>query len=352
MGKRETIYYAYPGLSSFVKLDIAYLAEETRVLHRDLRWKSKPRLFLNVFLQGCSLLRHFRAPDAVVVSFAGYHSFLPVLYARLRRIPVFIVLNGTDSVGIKALHYGSHLRRLMRFFCRFSVRNATELWPVSAALIEGRNDFTGSELHYGIHVSFPEVKTPFRVIPNGFELEKWQVAGTQQGRSGALTAVSAEQFHLKGVGLFLEAANAFPEIPFSIVGMDQPEGVEAPANVQFLGRVPHARMKEIFAERRYYLQLSSFEGFGCSLCEAMLSGCIPVGSNVNAIPEIIGETGSILKKRDISELANILRTLELETTQQHEARSRAASDRIRANYPIGERIATMLERIRQYRSVR
>ncbi|MFN8208916.1 MAG: glycosyltransferase, partial [Bacteroidales bacterium] len=39
--------------------------------------------------------------------------------------------------------------------------------------------------------------------------------------------------------------------------------------------------------------LSLSEGMPNALCEAMLCGCIPVGSNVEPIPEIIGDTGFI-----------------------------------------------------------
>lgn len=43
------------------------------------------------------------------------------------------------------------------------------------------------------------------------------------------------------------------------------------------------------------------EGLPNTLCEAMLCGCIPVGSEVNGIPLAIGETGFVIKKKDIRE---------------------------------------------------
>jgi glycosyltransferase involved in cell wall biosynthesis len=38
----------------------------------------------------------------------------------------------------------------------------------------------------------------------------------------------------------------------------------------------------------------------------MLCGCIPIGSNVAAIPFIINDTGYILMKRDIEDLVKVL----------------------------------------------
>ncbi|MDX5477843.1 MAG: hypothetical protein LPJ98_05255 [Cyclobacteriaceae bacterium] len=41
----------------------------------------------------------------------------------------------------------------------------------------------------------------------------------------------------------------------------------------------------------------------------MLCGCIPIGSSVNHIPEIIGNTGYILPRRDINLLRKILQPI-------------------------------------------
>jgi glycosyltransferase involved in cell wall biosynthesis len=38
----------------------------------------------------------------------------------------------------------------------------------------------------------------------------------------------------------------------------------------------------------------------------MLCECIPVGSNVNGIPDVIGNTGVIVYKRDLGELEEAL----------------------------------------------
>jgi len=55
--------------------------------------------------------------------------------------------------------------------------------------------------------------------------------------------------------------------------------------------------------------LSTSEGFPNALGEAMASGCVPIGSAVGAIPEIIGDTGIVLTKKNISILENQLQKL-------------------------------------------
>jgi glycosyltransferase involved in cell wall biosynthesis len=63
-----------------------------------------------------------------------------------------------------------------------------------------------------------------------------------------------------------------------------------------------------------------------TLCEAMLCECIPIGSNVNGIPDAIGDTGIIVKKRDVMELeAGLRKALELNTGGK-------ASNRIKENF--------------------
>jgi glycosyltransferase involved in cell wall biosynthesis len=44
-----------------------------------------------------------------------------------------------------------------------------------------------------------------------------------------------------------------------------------------------------------------------ALCEAMLCECVPVGSTVNGIPEIIGETGVLVHKQDLEVMERALR---------------------------------------------
>jgi hypothetical protein len=80
-------------------------------------------------------------------------------------------------------------------------------------------------------------------------------------------------------------------------------------NVFFLGKLTPENLRHYYLSSQYYLQLSVYEGFGVSLCEAMLCECIPIGSSVNIIPEIIGDSGFILEKESIDELVFLVKTV-------------------------------------------
>ncbi len=340
------ITYIYPSLSSFIRGDIEVLAEKQQVLHQQLKWGSKLGLPINFIRQFLFLIRNLRKTRTYIISFAGYHSFLPVLFGRIFRKKVFIILNGTDSVGIKELGYGSHLKSLLRWFCKYSIKHATELWPVSHSLINGHNEFTNKKLEYGLTVSFPEIKPNYFVIPNGFDVNKWPDNISIKRMNRVVTVVSSsQQFALKGVDLMLEFALLKSNFEFVIVGMNEPDGFQQIENVHFTGRVSQLELSEIFATAKYYFQLSSFEGFGCSLCEAMLSGCIPIGSNVNAIPEIIGETGAVVLHKSVAELKLSFEKIDSESSEVLEKLSLDARNRVVKHYSIDSRIHQIYSRI-------
>ena len=95
-----------------------------------------------------------------------------------------------------------------------------------------------------------------------------------------------------------------------------------------LGHIPKKKLLEYYNQSQFHLQLSVFEGFGCSLVESMMCKCIPVGSKVNIIPYIIGDTGVVLDKRNQKELNKII--LNLTTSSKNELSVRFSDSRNRA----------------------
>ena len=68
-------------------------------------------------------------------------------------------------------------------------------------------------------------------------------------------------------------------------------------NVKFLGFVSDDILEKTFQESKIYLQLSRHEAFGCKCFRAMNYGCIPIVTNIFALPEVVGENGYIVKNR-------------------------------------------------------
>jgi len=77
-------------------------------------------------------------------------------------------------------------------------------------------------------------------------------------------------------------------------------------------------LNEKYNQAKVFVQASITEGMPNTLSEAMLLECIPVGSNINGIPDAIGETGIIIKHRKVEELEiGINKALKMNTGKMH-----------------------------------
>ena len=106
-----------------------------------------------------------------------------------------------------------------------------------------------------------------------------------------------------------------------------------------MGRVPDEVLKETLVRATVYVQASAHEGFGMSLAEAMLVGCVPVVSSRGAIPEVVGANGVYLDDLSPRSLAGGIRD-GLDRTQDLGSRAR---DQILANFPLEIRRDGLLE---------
>ncbi len=336
---KNKILYVTPSLSSFVKSDIALLSKQFPVLVNTYNWNKKWLTPAYLVHQVFFLLKHIQTTRRIFVSFGGYWSFLPALMGKVTRVKVYLILNGTDCASIPPLHYGNLRSNPLKWFCKQSYKMVSKLLPVSASLVSVKNTyFSDDEFSLqGYKHFFPDIKTPYNVIYNGFDENFWKPVKTIKKESNTFLAVfSSSQFILKGGDLIVELARKFPDYRFLIAGTDKPDFVNTEnKNLIFLGKLSPEKLREYYTRAQFYFQLSIFEGFGCSLAEAMLCECIPIGSSVNIIPEIIGESGFILEKRNLVALEKTVRqALAVEDKKALGQKARAG---IIAKYPMDQR---------------
>ena len=115
---------------------------------------------------------------------------------------------------------------------------------------------------------------------------------------------------IKGVDLIVKVAKKLPDCTFYLVGVIKEDlnNYSFSENIVFTGRLIPEELKSLYSKCHYYFQLSNTEGFGVALCEAMLCGCIPIVSNVNFLPNIVGDSGFVLKKRNSEMLFGLINT--------------------------------------------
>jgi glycosyltransferase involved in cell wall biosynthesis len=119
----------------------------------------------------------------------------------------------------------------------------------------------------------------------------------------------------------------------------------APTNVSFTGWIDEMALLEYYSRASVYIQASLHEGFGLSVAEAMLAGCIPVVANVGSLPEVVGNCGFYFNTDSPEEMANTIKVaLKASPTQRIKARHR-----ILMGFPLAERRKILEQIVRTVR---
>ena len=236
--------------------------------------------------------------------FGGYHALLPMLIGRVFSLPTFIILGGTDCVSYPSIGYGTFRKVIQGWFTSGAYRLAKRLLPVHESLLYREETYYRMDSDYqGCRYWCKNLLTPSTTIYNGYDADRWVIEANQKRGLTFATIASAKNAStviLKGIDLVIVVAGYFPQCEFLIIGISEfliP--ANAPKNVIFRPFETQKRILELLEETQFYLQLSISEGFPNALCEAMLSQCIPICSDVGAMPEIVGECGFIVYKREV-----------------------------------------------------
>jgi len=341
MKGKPKILYVYAFNSSFIRKDKELLEgnfDLVPLFFNPLpRWKTP----FSLLRQGFQILFNLRRTKAIVCQFAGFHTVLPVLIGKLSRTKTSIILLGAECHNYPGIQHGNFRKKGLAWATKISFKYASQLLPIDDSLVNFENTYDDSEpKHQGFIGLLPSLTTKYQVIPHGFDSAIFKPA-EQFNQSNSFITVSSSVappvFQRKGIDLILKTAPLFPQCNFTILCKnDYLEESELPNNVKLLQAVPYEKLPEILSAHSFYLQVSIAEGLPNALCEAMLCGCIPIGSNAFAIPYIIENTGFIVKKRTVEALAQQIK-LALESNNKIEL-SKAARKRIIENFPLEFRI--------------
>jgi len=198
-------------------------------------------------------------------------------------------------------------------------------------------------INTGLPNIFPKIKTPNSVVYNGFNTEIWRDKNIPKKRNTFITVAninSPVRFKLKGIDMMLELAQEHEDCNFTVIGMDKGYSEtlrNVPGNVVFYEFIPSDQLPKFLNESEFYLQLSISEGFPNALCEGMLCECIPVGSNVGAIPEIISDSGIVVQKRDFNIINEAVKKLISMDVAEREKLAKRARQKITENFGIEKR---------------
>jgi glycosyltransferase involved in cell wall biosynthesis len=330
------IFYSFPKLAPFVEKDLKIMGGKDQVATFEFNPKNKIFTPFVFFFQLLSITIHSLKQVVFVTQFAGYQSVIPTCIGKILGIKNFIILGGTDCNWLPSINYGNYNKKLLKWATEYSLANAYHLIPVNKELVECDYIYTENDFpKQGYKSFFPNIKTPFTVIPNGIDIEIYNLKKINRNPKSFITTCSvlhdSRRRLVKGIDLVLDLAKSNADYSITIAGGNFPEGFEIPSNVHTIPFIENDKLPDLYNDFQYYLQLSLTEGFPNALIEAMACGCVPIVSSVGAMPEIVGQTGRVLQKKNMADLDEITRSMVSEYTTEmvHNARRRAVKYDIR-----------------------
>jgi glycosyltransferase involved in cell wall biosynthesis len=295
----KKILFVYSNFSSFVAHDHGILASVYEV--RQYRFRAIKGLLgmgIELVKQFVFLFVSIWKADAVYVWFADYHSLLPVLFARIWRKESFIVVGGYDVSYLPEYNYGSFNRPVRKFFAKSSLRLATICFPVAEAL--------GAK----IRLISPSAKV--EVLPTTTDFNQFNLLDYEREKIVLTVATTSnhQRAMIKGLDRFRELAAAMPDFEFVIIGVSQSfrsffEPI--PDNLKLIPQVSYNELPDYYNKASYYAQFSRSEGLPNSLCEAMLCGCIPLGTDVGDIKLTIEGIGLVINEWNLAGIPEFIR---------------------------------------------
>jgi glycosyltransferase involved in cell wall biosynthesis len=305
------IVYSFPVRTAFIERDLEMIRPHAAI--KDLEFtQSAFKLPFYLILQFFQLLWYLPSTSQYLCFFGGYHCILPVVFGKAFGKKCTIQAGGTDCINMPEIGYGNFRKKWLRMATVFSFKNCSLILPVAEALVSQHYNYDPRiNPKQGLLQLIPGLKTPIQVIPNGFDTKFWKELGMERVRhsfiSVATSTSTLARALVKGYDLIAQLAASNPEWSFTLVG-DANYQATSP-NILVLGKERPEALVQHYNTHEFYLQLSSSEGFPNALGEAMACGCIPIGSAVGAIPEILGDTGLLLKRKALGALQQLIQDL-------------------------------------------
>ncbi len=340
---KDKVLLALPTHSSFMRVDEEILRSEYQVKTVHLDQDGSKLAYLKGILKALCALAGYRGCQKVLIWFADYHAAPIVLLAKLRGCKSYIFIGGYDAQHYPEFQMGVYHSALRGFCARLGLRNCTHIIANHQTLLSSSNTYYQPSGHpEGVYRLVPGLKTPASVIYNA--IAELPTAELNLSRRKQILTVGTtpriKAFYRKGYDLLIEVAIRRPDLSFIFVGLHDrwmPElrrrfPLDSLPNLTIRPHLTHQECLRIMAESAVYAQPSISEGMPNALMEAMLMGCVPVGSRVAGIPTVIGNHGFLIDQRDSHALEAALdQALALEPDR------RAISEHIRTKFSLEAR---------------
>ncbi len=317
---RRKILFTSSLTSSFILEDVAFLQEANDVTH--LLTRSAADL--------AGLPAAVSRADITFSWFASTYAGAVVHLARLAGKPSIVVLGGADVVTRPEIGYGMANSPWKRTLLIRTLRTASRLLPVDPSLRDAALALT------------PLPPDKIMVLPTGYDDQRWLPGPKEPDLVLTVATCENEQrMKVKGIDVLVTVAHSMPAVRFVVIGMHD-EVIRllephCPENVRLFPPVAREELLPWYQRASVYCQPSLSEGLPNALCEAMLCGCVPVGTEAGGMPYAIGDAGIVVLPGNEVELAAAI-SIGLQSTTDKRAHARA---RIAREFPLTKRHAAL-----------
>lgn len=276
---------------------------------------------------------HTLFSDIVISWFASTYTALLVFMAKKLGKMSIVIVGGADVDVDSELGYGLLNSRWKEKIVGYAIRNATHVLPVSKYL----EDRTRQAGHYD--------GNNIRRVPPGIDGDFWRPAGRKETEVLTVAACpTPNRIQIKGIDILIRAALALTEVHFLVIGISPyvlgKTFGDIPPNVTVKPPMDEKELLPYYQKARVCCQPSRIESFSFTLAQGMLCECIPVGTNVGGIPEVMGGLGFGVPPGNSDALAIGLQ----EALNSDAVTGKAARKHIQTEFPLSRR-AEELQRL-------
>jgi glycosyltransferase involved in cell wall biosynthesis len=312
------ILFVHNALTEFVRLDLEELRKHFVVTER---FESSRAINL------LDLWWQVKEHDLVFGWFSSWHTFLPMEFAKTLGKPSVLVVGGYDVANMPEIGYGHQRGGLKKGISSRALRVATKVITIS--------NYSRAEIARNLGLTNGRAQSIYLGVPDKFGY----LPSSPRGRV-VLTVGNVNRSNLtrKGHEAFVRAAAFLPGVKFVLAGAWQDSAIDnlrriATPNVEFTGHISSEVLLDYYRSASVYVQPSLHEGFGLSVAEAMLAGCIPVTTRAGALPEVVGDHGLFVETTEPREIADAIKRA---LTASADAR-RLCRGHILDRFPLAER---------------
>jgi glycosyltransferase involved in cell wall biosynthesis len=253
-----------------------------------------------------------RARPHIALAFFGAPSGAAAWFWSLfLSLPYVVCLRGGDVPGFRPYDFARQHRMLAPLL--------RQVWKRAKAVV------ANSQGLRNLAHKFDE-KTPIAVIPNGVDLERFEVK-TRPWSPARLLFVGRVVYQ-KGLDLLLNALAGLKDLDWTleIVGdgprhdelRAQAEKLEIEDRIKFTGWKYNAELAEAYANANLFTYPSRHEGMPNALLEAMAAGLPALATHIAGNEELVAheQTGLLVPSEDTTALQRALRELIPDSTRR------------------------------------